>query len=108
MTSGGPSTTYWGLTFNKTANTYDLRTSGIEGIQIKTYMLPSDTTAPGVSTNWGWMGASYAGNFRVFGNLTGTTVASVSDGVTSANVANWNGSPSISSTPSRTGPRTPS
>jgi prepilin-type N-terminal cleavage/methylation domain-containing protein len=94
-TPGGNSTTYWGLTFTKVAGSYDLRTSGIEGTFVKSYMCPSDYTAPGVNPNWGWMGASYAGNFRVFGNLTGTATASVSDGVTSPNVANWTGTPSL-------------
>src|SRR6202011_2674688 len=42
--------------------------------------------------------ASYGGNFRVFGNLTGTNAASVSDGVTSANIANWRGEPNLRNT----------
>ena len=92
LTNGGNSTTYWGLTFTKQARTFDMRTSGMEGVLIKTFMCPSDVTVLGVNPNWGWMGASYGSNFRAFGNpATPTTPATVSDGVTSPNVANWQG-----------------
>jgi prepilin-type N-terminal cleavage/methylation domain-containing protein/prepilin-type processing-associated H-X9-DG protein len=89
-TGGGTSTTYWGLSFTKQPGC-DLRTSGIEGTVVKTFLCPSDSAAPGVNSNWGWVGASYAGNFRVFGNLPGATTAGVSDGVTSGNIMNWRG-----------------
>jgi len=89
-TNGGTYTTYWGLPFTKTRGC-DLRMSGIEGTVIKTYTCPSDSAWAGVNSNWGWVGASYAGNFRVFGALKGTAGASVSDGVTSPNIANWRG-----------------
>jgi prepilin-type processing-associated H-X9-DG protein len=93
-TGGGASTTYWGLGFNKTPG-HDLRTSGIEGTVIKTYTCPADSAWEGVNPNWGWVGASYAGNFRVFGNLKGTAGAPVADGVTSGSIASWRGSPRI-------------
>jgi prepilin-type processing-associated H-X9-DG protein len=96
-TSGGNFTAYFGPTFTKIPGR-DLRMSGIEGTLVKTYQCPSDSSAPGVNPNWGWMGASYAGNFRVFGNLQGTTTAGVSDGVTSGNIANWHRRPNIPST----------
>jgi len=92
-TNGG-ATTSGSWSFTKTAG-YDLRASGIEGTWIKTYACPSDSSAPGVNSNWGWCGASYAGNFRVFGNLSGTTTVGTSDGVTSANIANWQGKKTI-------------
>jgi prepilin-type N-terminal cleavage/methylation domain-containing protein len=94
-TSGGTSTTYMGITFTRTPNACDLRNSGIEGTWIVGFSCPSDETAAEVNANWGWSGASYGGNFRVFGNLSGTTAASVSDGVTSANIANWQGRKSL-------------
>lgn len=93
-TAGGPSVTYWGLEFEKLTG-HDLRTSGIEGTFVKVYVCPSDVTAALVNPDWGWSGGSYGGNFRVFGNLTGTETVTVSDGVTSPNVANWQGSASI-------------
>ena len=70
---------------------YDLRASGIEGTALKLYRCPSDDSADGVNPNWGWSGASYAGNFRVFGNLQGTTTVGTSDGVSAGNIANWQG-----------------
>ena len=92
LTQGGQSQTYWGLTFTKKTGTYDLRTSGIEGSLVETFMCPTDQTAIGVNPNWGWMGASYAGNFRVFGNLPGATrLTTVTDGVTATNISNWQG-----------------
>lgn len=94
-TTGGSFTTYWGATFTKTAGR-DLRMSGIEANIVKAYVCPSDTAVGGVLTNWGWAGSSYAGNFRVFGNLKGDTPASVSDGVADLNIANWRGRPKVS------------
>ena len=73
-------------------NTYDIRSSGIEATTLPLYQCPSDDSVAGVTPNWGWTGASYGANFRVFGNLTGTTTANVSNGVTDPNIANWQGS----------------
>lgn len=96
-TTGGSFTTYWGLPFTKNANTCDLRMSGIEGTILPGMMCPSDETADGVNSNWGWSGASYGSNFRVFGNIQDATAASVSDGVTSPNIAAWQGRKSLAS-----------
>jgi prepilin-type N-terminal cleavage/methylation domain-containing protein/prepilin-type processing-associated H-X9-DG protein len=91
VTGSGTSTVYFGATYTLVTGSWDLRQSGIEGTVIKTYLCPSDTTAPQVNPNWGWSGASYGGNFRVLGNLTGTATVGVSDGVSSPNIANWQG-----------------
>jgi len=93
-TSGGPSATYWGLVFTKQPGN-DARTSGIEGVLIKAYLCPADSSAPGVLPDWGWAGASYAGNFRVFGNLGATAVPAIGDGVGSAVIASWRGRPTL-------------
>src|SRR5262245_33808730 len=69
-TAGGPSTTYWGLTFTKLPGR-DVRVSGIEAVAVKAYVCPADSSAAGVTAAWGWSGASYAGNFRAFGDLPG-------------------------------------
>jgi prepilin-type N-terminal cleavage/methylation domain-containing protein len=84
-----------GVTFTKAAGTFDLRTSGIEGTPLPLYVCPVDPSAQDVGANWGWVGASYAGNFRVFGALKGTKYASMSDGVTSPNIATWQGRASL-------------
>ena len=74
---------------------YDIRGtgngSGIEGTVMKAYRCPSDSSVESMNSNWGWSAASYGGNFRVFGNLTGNTAATVSDGRTSDNIKNWEG-----------------
>jgi hypothetical protein len=80
-----------GVTFTKAAGCFDLRTSGIEGTPQGLYVCPVDASAQDADANWGWAGASYAGNFRVFGALTGTKYAAMSDGVASPNIANWQG-----------------
>jgi len=94
VTPGGNFTTYYGVTFTKSKGR-DLRMSGIEGNPVKTYQCPSDTSVGSVTSNWGWAGASYAGNFRVFGNQAGNTPALVSNGVADPNIANWHGRPNI-------------
>ena len=47
------------------AGTHDVR-QGLGGEHVPPYICPSDTTQPYVKPNWGWGGASYAGNFQVF------------------------------------------
>jgi prepilin-type N-terminal cleavage/methylation domain-containing protein len=94
-TNGGFFTAYFGATFTKQAGSHDLRMSGIEGTVVKTYICPTDPTAAQVNPNWGWSGASYGGNFRVFGALQGTATVGVSDGVSSGNIANWEGRPKL-------------
>jgi prepilin-type N-terminal cleavage/methylation domain-containing protein/prepilin-type processing-associated H-X9-DG protein len=89
-TAGGRSTTYWGLTFTKLPGC-DLRTSGIEAVAVKAYLCPADSSAPGAAAAWGWSGASYAGNFRAFGNLPGSVTPVIDEGVASAQIANWRG-----------------
>jgi prepilin-type N-terminal cleavage/methylation domain-containing protein len=93
--AGGNFTSYFGAPFTKQPHAYDLRMSGMEGAVVKTYLCPSDATAPQVNPNWGWSGASYAGNFRVFGNLQGTAVVTVDNGVNGAQIPRWQGSPRL-------------
>jgi prepilin-type N-terminal cleavage/methylation domain-containing protein/prepilin-type processing-associated H-X9-DG protein len=90
-TTGGSFTTYWGVAFNKNANTCDLRMSGIEGAVMNNFVCPSDDSASTMASTWGWSVASYGSNFRVFGNLTGTVAAGVDNGVNSGQVNNWQG-----------------
>jgi prepilin-type N-terminal cleavage/methylation domain-containing protein/prepilin-type processing-associated H-X9-DG protein len=92
---GGPYTAYFGATFTKSPNSYDLRMSGMEGDVVSTYLCPSDYTAEQVNPNWGWSGASYAGNFRVFGNLNDTATVGVDNGVSSATISEWQGRPRL-------------
>ena len=93
--AGGSFTSYFGPTFTKLPGTFDLRMSNIEGTVVGSYICPSDWTAAQVNPNWGWSGASYAGNFRVFGNLTGTATVSVDNGVSGAQIPNWQGRPNL-------------
>jgi len=86
-----------GVTFSKAAGTFDLRTSGIEGTPLALYICPVDSSAQHVNATWSWVGSSYAGNFRVFGALAGKTYAAMSDGVTSPNIAQWQGRASLRS-----------
>jgi prepilin-type N-terminal cleavage/methylation domain-containing protein len=83
------------VTFTKAAGTFDVRASGIEGTREALYVCPVDTSAREANAYWGWAGASYAGNFRVFGALSGATYASMSDGVISPNIARWQGRTSL-------------
>ncbi|WP_020474316.1 DUF1559 family PulG-like putative transporter [Zavarzinella formosa] len=96
-TTSGGSSSWNGNTFTKLAGA-DIRNSGIEGTKVAGYICPTDPSAVQVNPNWGWSGGSYGGNFRVFGNLQGTTTVGVSDGVVSGNVANWQGRPNIPAT----------
>jgi prepilin-type N-terminal cleavage/methylation domain-containing protein len=80
LTNGGSFTTYLfslgfgpASVFTKNPGTHDMRMSGVEGTVIPLYQCPSDPSVEGTLPTWGWAGASYAGNFRVFGNLEGTT-----------------------------------
>jgi len=79
----------------QTSGTYDIRGtgggSGIEGTVMKAYRCPSDSSVESMNSSWGWSAASYGGNFRVFGNLSGVTKATVSNGTTDANIKNWEG-----------------
>lgn len=93
--ASGQTVTAEGFTFTRSAGGSDLRDSGIVSARVSTLLCPSDPTALQVSANWGWSGASYAGNFRVFGNLTGSAVATISNGVNSANITNWRGTPRL-------------
>ena len=97
-TNGGTFTTYWGDVYQKAPASYDMRMSGVEDLFIPVYWCPADPSVDGVLPNWGWMGCSYAGNFRVFGNLPGDQPAGVSDGVNSPNIATWQGSPRLATT----------
>jgi prepilin-type N-terminal cleavage/methylation domain-containing protein len=82
-TGGGP--------YNKLPGR-DIRESGIEASKVKTFICPTDATAPAVNGSWGWSGASYGGNFRVFGNLPAANPAAVSNGTTDwGNINNWTG-----------------
>jgi prepilin-type N-terminal cleavage/methylation domain-containing protein/prepilin-type processing-associated H-X9-DG protein len=97
QTAGGPATSYLGISFTKTPGR-DLRSSGMEGQPVKTYQCPTDPTAPQVNASWGWSGASYASNFRVFGSLQGTDPAGVDNGVASGQIAVWQGRPVLPAT----------
>jgi prepilin-type N-terminal cleavage/methylation domain-containing protein len=82
------STQTYPTTYTKVAGSRDLRASGIESSPVKTFVCPTDSTAAQVNPNWGWCGASYGGNFQVFGNAP---AVGVSDGVASGNINNWQG-----------------
>ncbi len=69
--AGGRNSTYPG-SWSATPGAYDLRGSGIEGTMLTILLCPADDAAPQVTGHWGWAGASYAGNLRVFGNVVGT------------------------------------
>jgi len=91
-------TSYFGPTYTKKANTYDIRQSGVEGVLLKVLTCPTDPTVNGVASTWGWGGNSYAGNFRVFGNLPGDVGAPVDNGVNGGGITQWQGQPKLTST----------
>jgi len=65
-----PTSASWvtGGSWTSRPGTYDLRCSGVEATPVRVYTCPSDASAAAAADRWGWAGASYAGNFRVFGN----------------------------------------
>ena len=100
-TSGGTFTSYLGIKFTKNPNTHDVRMSGVEGTVVPLFQCPSDPAVDGTLSSWGWAGASYAGNFRVFGNLPGNTATAppwtqtgINPAVSPA-MAQWQGRPRL-------------
>jgi prepilin-type N-terminal cleavage/methylation domain-containing protein/prepilin-type processing-associated H-X9-DG protein len=83
-------------TFTKQAGTMDLRASGIEATMVSTYRCPLDFGATQVTAQWGWVGASYAGNFQVFGNAA--KAPNPYPGTNPATVGPWRGSPRLPAT----------
>jgi len=67
--NGNPKSAAWvsGGSWTGHQGVADLRNSGIEAHWVKTYACPRDDSAPEVAPRWGWAGASYAGNFLIFG-----------------------------------------
>jgi prepilin-type N-terminal cleavage/methylation domain-containing protein/prepilin-type processing-associated H-X9-DG protein len=72
--------------YTKYNGTYDIRSSGIEGIQPQIFRCPSDASFDSMSPTYGWGASSYGGNFQLFGNAATAPVTSVQNG----NVA-WQG-----------------
>ena len=67
LVAGDQGVGFQGCSFTRTQGTYDVRFAGIERLPVTTFRCPSDSTLEGVLDAWGWAGASYAGNFQVFG-----------------------------------------
>ena len=83
--------------FNAAGNYQDTRVSGA-GTVIPTYLCPADDAAVGTLAAWGWAGSSYAGNFRVFGALSGNATPPgpwAKQGSADATRLQWQGKPGL-------------
>ena len=82
-------------TWTRLAGTYDMRYSGMEATEVKSFRCPSDSTFTGTLSSWGWAGNSYAGNFQLLGRPPASAGPWGAYGVTPAAIATWQGTPTL-------------
>jgi prepilin-type N-terminal cleavage/methylation domain-containing protein/prepilin-type processing-associated H-X9-DG protein len=67
--------------YTKYSGTYDIRSSGIEGTQLRIYQCPSDPSFDSMTARWGWGPSSYATNYQLFGSIGTAPATTAQNGV---------------------------
>lgn len=75
-------------TIQRIGGQHDERLSTFGGMDVSTYICPTDDSQPIVAKWWGWSGGCYAGNFQIFGVARQTPIQGSTVGGT-CNVGTW-------------------